>query len=318
MTEQEFRERLKHAARNDGLSPERQMQVLARREGDERKVRNWHKAKYILVIALLLATGVTGAVATGLGGVDWEGKPVQYVEYAPIASTEAGARLQELFNIPDKAIVSVVTNLDPQEDEYAGLSSSTSNFFASSLAEMQVWVEAGGTLDWVKALPKGYALKLGRVGYACGKSGGMELISNEITDDGYMLTQFLIPEEHRFMSNYFMRLINEKEDEITVSVYMDSVKVADNKFRAGDDAEVELINVAGMDHALIITTQEKQQAALYQAFSGPQYYYRAEISRTGERVEWVNDYWGLTIEITTTDARLTPADLLAIFGLEAQ
>lgn len=318
MTENEFRDALKKSVGHTGLSSDRQAKVLAGRKGEKRTVRTSYKMKIALVIAAAMLLGATGAVASGLGGVNWDGKPVQYNEYKSITATEKGARLDALYNVPEDAIVAVAVNLNAREGEAGGILGTTSDYFASSLEEMQVWVEADGTLDWVKALPRGYELKLGRVGYACGKQGGMELLSHETTDDGYMLTQFLIPEECRFMSNYFIRLINAAEDEVTISVRMDAVDVKNKVFRAGDDAEVTLLSVAGMDHALAIDNGEKVQLALHQAYAVPVYHYYMGIGRSGQWYDHVGHYKGLTIEITATDARLTAADLLAIFGLTAE
>lgn len=318
MTEQEFRDALKQQVGQTGLSSDRQVNVLAAMKGADGKMRGMNKMTTVLILAAVLLLGITSAVATGLNGVGWNGEDAEHGEYRPLAETEEGARLQELFNVPDSVVVPVALNLKAGMGEIAGVIGSTSNIFVSDLEEMQVWVQKDGSLRWMEFLPEGYVLKLGRVGYACSKLGGMELLTQETTDDGYLLAQFLIPDQYRYMCDYFVRLADRKKNELEIHVRMDPVSVQNRTFRAGDDTVVTLLTVPGMDHALELVSGGERRIVLYQAFHAPVYYHGVELDQSGWRKDFTGRYEGLTIEIAATDTRLSAADLLAIFGLTAE
>ena len=320
MTEREFRDALKRSVGQTGLSPERQRQVLAGRGREERVVRMSSKMKLGLALALVLAVmlGVTGAVASGLGGVDWNGKPVDLP--APggyLADTEEGARIQELFNAPADAMITSVVDLNVSRiGVVGGILGNGCNFFASSLEEMQAWVEADGTLQWPAYIPDGYSLKLGRVGYSCGTSGALVFVSQEKTDDNYLVTTYEIPEEHRFVSNYFMRLHSEDGKEMTINVCMDMEASESDVFTAGDDSTVQLLEIPGMENAMLIHTPEQSTLALRQMLDEPKCRYWMNVYHKGSASEEEDVFKWLIIKVTAP-----PMDgeaLLSLFGLTAK
>ncbi len=318
MTEQEFRDALKMRIGSTGLSSQRQWKVLARMKGEERRVRTWSKMKISLVLAMALLLGMTGAVAGGLGGVDWNGEPAAPPPMVSINETEAGARMTELIGVSEESAVTVIVDLSPELGVVGGMSGMTSDYYAASLEEMKTWVEADGTLAWPDFIPEGYSLKLGRVSYNCDTRGGMKLISKETTEDGYLIACFELPEEHRFMSSYFMRLINDEGAEVTIRLGLDYGNGVYSSFEAGEDSQVTTPRVKGMLNTIQIDTPEDTMLAMRRNLLPTKIFYSVDLSLAGDVYERENLYCGATYKITTTDKSMTSADLLAIFGLTAE
>ena len=317
MTEQEFRERLKRAARNEGMTPERQMQVLARREGDEHKVRNWHKAKCILVIALLMATGVTGAVAGGWSLVDWQGEPLPSVETAPPYMNSLDVNFKE----PEKGQIITLVSLKPPEGEnILGIVSrrDNSDSYASSEAELQAWVEAelDGFLPWPEMIPNEYnQMKMGRVHYAVDEYGEFELVRQELTEDGnFLRTYFELPTNHCYMDNYSLHLLNDEGQELTIKVSLSSMK-RKGFFIVDDESSPVVLDVEGFDQAIAIVSPQQSKVALRKDTDYAIHYKYVEGDVDNEKREIISYYDCLEIEII---GQGSPADLLAIFGLEVQ
>ena len=318
MTEQEFRNALKNSVGHTGLSYERQMKVLARMKGDETKVRNSsNKMKLILVLVAVLALGVTGAVASGLGAVDWFGEEAASYDRRIIGHTEAEARLLELHTSSADDVLSVVYPLNGQTGDIGFMSDMTSDYYASSLEEMQAWVEDDGSLEWLAGIPEGYELKLGRVGYACHADGSFELIKMETTEDGYRVAKFRMPLEHRFMMDYVIRLENKKGDTILIMVRMHHGE-GGLIFDVEEGSEVRTLTVADQDNALFIASQTEVQLAMRKQFDKEISYISPDIAWNGKPTQAMGRLGGVTIEVTATDTSLTSDDLLAIFGITAQ
>lgn len=309
MTEQEFRERLKCAARNDGLSAEHQAQVLARRKGDEHKVRNWHKAKYILVIALLLATGVTGAVAGGVSLIDWNGKPSQAQQVS------SDRRMMELMNKHSYGQAVSVLKWNEEEDEYHGVLAADMELVASSLEKLQSWVETDGTLPWPANIPETYPkMSRGDVRYVCDAEGELHLRKQEVTEDGYIVSCFQLPNDHRFMTGYTINLYNDDRQQL--SIWLDlAEKQWKSAFPIEDGSTFTELNVDGMMEAIAIETASETRLALRQAVQPPLTYKVVAGHPDGVVKETLMEYDCIEIQII---GQGSPADLLAIFGLEAQ
>lgn len=317
MTEQEFRDALKKSVGNTELSSDRQMKVLAGMKGEERKVRTWSKMKVSLVLVLVLALLMGGAVAGGLDGVDWNGEPAQMPQTIPLSATEQGARIQELYNVPGKGQIVNVVTMNPREGQIAGMLDDTSDFYASSLEEMKAWIEADGTLYWPAYIPDEYhELRMGRVGYVCSSEGSFKLVSKEKTEDEYLRYVFEMPEDHRYMSSYFLSLLNEQGDEFIINVAMYDHLSLESSFAVEENSKITVLDVAGMDHALVIESPEETLLAMHYALEKPMVYKIVEGMHDGRVREYDNEFQNLVIKITAPDMAIS--DLLAIFGLTAK
>ncbi|MBQ4580947.1 MAG: hypothetical protein IJA83_09840 [Clostridia bacterium] len=308
MTEQEFRERLKRAARNDGLSAEHQVKVLARRKGDEHKVRNWHKAKYILAIALLLATGVTGAVAGGIGMVDWNGESFSN-------RVESDPRLMDLMGGRTNGKVKSVQKWQEDVGAYTGTLASGMDYHASSLEKLQEWVTADGVLPWPVNIPKGYQqMSRGVVHVECEPDGEYRLLEQEVTEDGYIITYFEMPQDNYLINSYTLNLTDNKRRDLQINVTLVGLHWK-RGFPVTDDSTFTELNVDGMVQAVAIESAGETRLALRQEIWPPVTYKMVEGHHDGVVEETLSEYDCIEIEIT---GQGSPADLLAIFGLSAE
>jgi len=309
MTEQEFRERLNRAARNDGLTPERQMQVLARIGKEDKKVRSWHKAKYILVIALLLATGVTGAVAGGRYLVDWQGKPM------PTGQVLTDQRTLELMGGPTSGDVKSIMKWNDEQGAYLGTLAGGHELRASSLEKLQTWVMADGTLPWPEKLPEEYQQMVsGTIHIECGPEGEYRLRRQEVTEDGYIISYFEMPKDHCFLTAYTLSLTDLKRHYLQINVTLVGLHWK-RGFPVTDGSTFTELNVDGMVQAVAIESAGETRLALRQEIWPPVTYKMVEGHHDGVVEETLSEYDCIEIEIT---GQGSPADLLAIFGLSAE
>lgn len=314
MTENEFRGALKKSVGHTGLSSERQQQVLARMKGEEPKVKTRSKMLIALALVLVLMMGATAAVASGLGGVDWNGDPALPPDLTPLEDTDQGARMIEIFEQPGYGVVQCV--VAPRIDENGVLNGVTVDFFSESIEEMKAWVEADGSLPWPAMLPEGYAIQLGRVGYTCGVSGGLTEISREETEDGYLHVQYELAPENRFMSSYFLNLTNEAGETLVIHVQMEYGNHLAYSFYAGEGSKVTLLNIEGASNALFIDEPAQLKLALRRPMEVvKQRYYMDYLDYyiMGAPMERSEAFENMVIVINATD--LAENELLSVFGL---
>ena len=140
MTEQEFRERLKRSARNDGLTPEHQMQVLARIGKDDKTVRMSNHVRIAGAIVLVLMLGMTGAIAGGMGAIDWDGNPVPQ----PTKAEERGSverTLVDLIAGPTDGKVKTSLKLNEYGLPDAGVVGTGVQYTPTSMEEILAWMD---------------------------------------------------------------------------------------------------------------------------------------------------------------------------------
>lgn len=319
MTEREFRDALRQCVGCNGLSSERQQQVLARMKGEKKNVSVSNKMKIALALALVLMLGMTAAVASGLGGVDWNGNPTQPPETTPLKDVENGERMNELFAQPGYGVIQCLVAPEELIAQNGVMNGLTVDFFSESLEEMEAWVTGDGSLPWPQKLPEGYTIKLGRTGYMCGVSGGLTEISRETTEDGYLRVQYELPPENRFMSNYFLNLVNEAGEELVIHVQSEYGNYLAYSFYAGEDSKVTKLDIEGAANALFIQSPEQLKLALRRPLAEPKtgyYMDYMEYYTIGQPMEYTQDFQNLVIVINATE--LAEDDLLAIFGLTAK
>lgn len=322
MTEQEFRDALKHQVGQTELSSERQAQVLAGMKGGESKVRTWNKMKLALVLAALVVLTVSAAVASGSRGVNWAGEVIE-VRPPVIAAQSEQELAADRFADEAREDGDVVYFWQIHEDGKKKLAwyEGESNRYADGMAEMQAWIENAALLPWPQWLPDGYTMDTGRVGLAC-KWPGTHVLRHRVTfEDCYDVMWISIPEEYRFVNNYTLLLKNE-EGEI-LQIHANMANRGDEKIlRISDDASAEKISIEGMSDALLVESETSKvltarrylgrnlQYTKFWGFLMPDDQLRLS--------EQMGLYDSLVLEVNTTDADLSEDDLLAIFGLTAK
>ena len=307
MTEQEFRERLKRAASNDGLTPERQMQVLARSGKEEKMVRMSNKVRIVLVLAVVLLIGATGAAAGGWGMVDWQGETFSN-------RVSSDQRMLDLMGGKTNGKVKSVMKWKDDVGAYTGSLASGMDYHASTLEKLQAWIIADGTLPWPVNIPKGYdQMSKGRVHVVSGPEGEFPLIEQETTEDGYIITYFYMPEDHLLVDSYSLYLTNHKRRQLQIHVTMVGLNWK-RGFPVEEGSVFTELKVDGMVEAIAIESASETRLALRQEVWPPLTYKTVEGLADGEVREMLSEYDCLEIEII---GQGTPEDLLAIFGLTA-
>lgn len=311
MTEQEFRERLKKSVGHIGLSSDRQMKVLAGMKEGERKVRTWSGMKIALAagIVLLLMTGVTGAIAGGWRLLDWSGEPLQSQR------VESDQRMMELMDKYSNGQAVSVLKWNEAAGDYRGVLAASVDLNVYSFEKLQSWVTADGTLPWPVNIPEEYQqLTQGEVRYACKAEGEFRLRKQEVTEDGYVISCFLLPNDHRFMEGYTIYLRDENRQRLSIWLQL-TKKQGVYGMPAEDGSTFTELKVDGMLQAIAIESAEETRVALRQEVWPPLEYKVVKALPDGVIEESMMEYDCLEIQII---GQGTPYDLLAIFGLTAE
>lgn len=306
MREQEFRARLKRAASNDGLSPERQMQVLARAGKEDKTVWMSNHVKLVLIVAVVLLLGAATAVAGSRHLVDWHGEPLQ------IRQAESDERMMQLKDWRTKGKWASIQKWNETLEGYTGILASKMDAYASTLDQLRTWVTADGTLPWAECIPAGYEMVSGSVQYACGSEGEVKLRSQEITEDGYIISYFDMPKAHRFIAGYNLYLRNAEHAEVQIQVTLVKMEELPGLLMEDGGTFTEL-KVEGVQQAVAIESTGMTRVTLRQAVQ-PALAYKV-VAGYPEIKESLSECDGIEIGIIGDGA---PQALLAIFGLTAQ
>ncbi len=309
MTEQEFRDALKRQVGTTGLSSDRQYRVLAGMKGGEGKVRVNHWFRFAVVVAVVLALCVTGAVAGGRFLVDWQG------EKLPDVQLETDQRMWQLKDWRMKGKWASILKWNEERERYTGVLAGTLEATASSLVQLRAWVTADGTLPWPENIPEAYQqFCTGRVEYACEPAGEIKLRKQETTEDGYIISYFDMPKAHRFVKGYYLYL---KDDEGHILLIQMNLIEAGGKLALpmqDGDTFTEL-DVDGMLQAAAIESAGETYVALRQAVQPALTYKSVRGYPDGVIKESQSACDCLEIIIS---GQGTPEEILAIFGLTTE
>ena len=311
MTEHQFRDGLKKSVGHIGFSSECQMKVLARMKEGERKARTWSSMKIALAagIVLLLMTGVTGAIAGGWRMLDWSGKPLQNQRVA------SDQRMLELMDKYSNGQAVSVLKWNEEAGDYRGVLAASVDLNVYSFEKLQSLVTADGTLPWPVNIPEEYQqLIQGEVRYSCKAEGEFRLRKQEVTEDGYIISCFLLPNASRFMEGYTLYLRDENRQQLSIWLQL-AQKQGVYGMPAEDGSTFTELKVDGMLQAVAIESAEKTRVALRQEVRSPLQYKVVKALPDGVIEESKMEYDCLELQIA---GQGTPAELLAIFGLTAQ
>ena len=319
MTEQAFREALKASVGNTGLSLDRQQQVLAKLRKEDKTVRMSGKMRIALAMAVVLLLGTTGAVAAGSGFVDWNGEPI------PASGGTTPPYMQGLYEHhqePENGQIITLESIKPPEGSNSlgiGSRRDNSDVYASSVEEMQAWVEAeiDEFLPWPVNLPKEYnQLKKGWVHYAVDTYGEYTMLHQEVTEDGlFVRSYFELPDDHLYMDSYTLRLLNAEGQELRIDVYLSAMNYR-NHFQADEESRTTVLDVEDFEQVVAIESPVETLVALRDEFTTYDIRYKEVWGYPdGVKRESTQNYDCLVIEIT---GQGTPEELLSIFGLTAK
>ena len=308
MTENEFRNALKRSTGHVGLSSERQMEVLARMKGKKKTMRSSKRMKIALMFGLLALLMAGGAAAGGRYLVDWQGEPLQ------LRQVQSDPRMMELKDWRAKGKWASIQKWNDEWASYSGMLASGMEVYAPTLDKLQAWVTADGTLPWPDNIPSIYQMSKGLVEYVCGKEGEIRLRSQETTEDGYIISYFDMPQEHRFVARYAIYLRDDEHHEMQVQAMLTR---ADGAYGLPmeDGGNFEVLDVEGVQKAVAIEFAGMTYVALRQAVQPALAYKVVGGEPDGVVKEWLNEEDCLEIVII---GHGTPDELIAVFDLKAQ
>jgi len=318
MTEQEFRDALKRQVGTTGLSSDRQYQVLAGMKGEESKMKIRGKMKFALVCVLmmLLAFGMSAAIAGDRMFLKWDGELENVGTPAYYPTTDAFRRMIALQSeVP--CDIAYVWNLNAAENATQGIGGGMS-IAVESLEEMQALVCNDGTLPWVTWLPEGYVLQQGRIHYECDYLGEHEVLGWETTQDGFVVARFNIPEEHRVISNYTLWLENAAGEELRVNVRLQKATMGP-LVEVSEDETVKKLEAEGVREALLVKSADEAKLLTRRILANAvRITSLFGFETEGSMQENLDFYNSLVTSITYNGKNLTDDDLLAIFGLTTE
>lgn len=308
MTEQEFREKLKQSVGRTGLSSDRQMKVLAGMKEERSRRSTWGKLKIVMVMGMIVLLMTGGAVAGGRYLVDWHGKPLQ------MRQVQSDPRMMELKDWRAKGKWASIQKWNEEWETYSGILASGMEAYAPTIDKLQAWVTTDGTLPWPGNIPPTYQMCKGLVEYVCGQEGEIRLRSQETTEDGYIISYFDMPQEHRFIARYAMYLRDDEHHELQIQA---TLTHADGAYGLPmeDGGTFTALKVEGMQQAVAIKFAGATYVALRQAVQPALVYKVVGGAPDGLVKEWLNEDDCLEIVII---GHGTPEELLAIFGLSTR
>lgn len=203
---------------------------------------------------------------------------------------------------------------DEEREKYTGILAGTLEAYASSLVQLRSWVKADATLPWPENIPAAYEMSSGSAQYACGTEGEIKLRSQESTEDGYIISYFDMPKDHRFVSGYTIYLQDAERRLLQIQVMLIKSEGVYGLSMEDGGTFTEL-HVEGMQQAAAVEVAGMTRVALCRAVQPALTYKTAAGYLDGTVKAWESTVDCLEIRII---GQGTPDDLLAIFGLTAK
>ena len=238
--------------------------------------------------------------------VDWHGEVLQ------IRQAESDERMMQLWDWRPKGKWASIVKWNEERETYTGILASGMDAYASSLDKLRAWVMDDGTLPWPANIPAEYQMSSGSVQYACDPAGEIRLRKQETTEDGYIISYFEMPPEHRFIANYTIYLANDERRQLQIQVTLIKANEVYG-LPMEDGSSFTELNVEGMQRAVAIDSAAQTLVALRQAVQ-PALPYKS-VAGYPEINEWLSEYDCLEIGII---GQGTPEELLAIFSLTTE
>lgn len=304
MTEQQFRCALNQAIGDAGLPDVCRQNVLARMKGNEPPAIKKSKLRFVLVLAVVLLLLTVTAMAAGGRYINWNAERTAGWE-TPQISSRAENALKLIVRREDHQAVWITwpaTDTEPG----GGTGDRRAVIHTGDLTQAGEVVKTYGGVPWVTTLPAGYALQEAWICYSstgCYTEGTMEK-----TPDGFTVRYYSIPKEDRCVEQYTLKLENEAGHELLVGVYM-HFGDGDRTFGAAEEMEAFTLPLTNGEPALIMNSAGQMRVALRQTMMTP-----VSLQGVPGAQEHVT-FTGVTMELSTTDPALRPADLLAVYGL---
>ena len=257
-----------------GLEPDPWLaQRIIASDKEEVKVKKISHATVIIVAIIVLAMAT--ALAAGLGGrVNWLAHFYELLDYSKdrelivLSTAHEGifsSRIQQIRNIDDfKTLMDTAAPDFPLPAE----------------------------------IPEGYVLDKCSVEFGCLPQGEYTLTSQTVHPEDFTESHYVVDPSMDFVKGYSIILKSEDEkDYISILVYMNSsTNPKEYTFGITEDQSARVVQVAGMENALIIDSENTSLLAMRKVMSSPQ----DDLQFTGPEMEpMIETYNEYRIEVRT-------------------
>ncbi len=286
-----------------GLEPDPWLaQRIIASDKEEVKVKKISHATVIIVAIIVLAMAT--ALAAGLGGrVNWLGE-VQ--ETTMVSATPMPTAEPQTTTDPDEIDPAFYELLDYSKDrELIMLSTAHKGIFSSRIQQISNMNDFITLMDTAAPdfplpaeIPEGYVLDKCSVEFGCLPQGEYTLTSQTVHPEGFTESHYAVDPSMDFVKGYSIILKTEDEkDYISILVYMNSsTNPKEYTFGITEDQSARVVQVAGMENALIIDSENTSLLAMRKVMSSPQ----DDLQFTGPEMEpMIETYNEYRIEVRT-------------------
>ena len=286
-----------------GLEPDPWLaQRIIASDKEEVKVKKISHATVIIVAIIVLAMAT--ALAAGLGGrVNWLGE-VQ--ETTVVSATPMPTAEPQTSTDPDEIDPAFYELLDYSKDrELIMLSTAHKGIFSSRIQQISNMNDFITLMDTAAPdfplpaeIPEGYVLDKCSVEFGCLPQGEYTLTSQTVHPEGFTESHYAVDPSMDFVKGYSIILKTEDEkDYISILVYMNSsTNPKEYTFGITEDQSARVVQVAGMENALIIDSENTSLLAMRKVMSSPQ----DDLQFTGPEMEpMIETYNEYRIEVRT-------------------
>ena len=299
-----------------GLEPDLWLaQRIIASDKEEVKVKKISHATVIIVAIIVLAMAT--ALAAGLGGrVNWLGE-VQ--ETTVVSATPMPTAEPQTSTDPDEIDPAFYELLDYSKDrELIMLSTAHKGIFSSRIQQISNMNDFITLMDTAAPdfplpaeIPEGYVLDKCSVEFGCLPQGEYTLTSQTVHPEGFTESHYAVDPSMDFVKGYSIILKTEDEkDYISILVYMNSsTNPKEYTFGITEDQSARVVQVAGMENALIIDSENTSLLAMRKVMSSPQ----DDLQFTGPEMEpMIETYNEYRIEVRTP--LLPENELVGVFA----
>ena len=160
-------------------------------------------------------------------------------------------------------------------------------------------------------IPEGYVLDKCSVEFGCLPQGEYTLTSQTVHSEGFTESHYAVDPSMDFVKGYSIILKTEDEkDYISILVYMNSsTNPKEYTFGITEDQSARVVQVTGMENALIIDSENTSLLAMRKVMSSPQ----DDLQFTGPEMEpMIETYNEYRIEVRTP--LLPENELIGVFA----
>lgn len=319
MRKEEVREALNRSLSGLQEDPRLAQRIIASEKG-EFKMKRVFRATMIFaaVIVLTMAT----ALAAGLGGrVNWLGETKTDSELEPSATPMPIAE-PETTETPveiDPHFYDLLNDAKDREQIILtaenGSASSARIQIIRGLDEFDALVNSQADLPLPEKVPDGYVFEKGAVEFGCLPEGKYVLASETVHPEGFTESHYTVDPRMDFVRAYTLIFRDERDNwddggrHIQVNVQMAPyTDPHDFTYRISEDETAQVVQVEGMDHAILITSAERGRLVMKKMMSAPQ----DDLLLLPDSKLTTETYGEYRIEVGGT--QLTEEELIGIFA----